>query len=282
MKGDLTLVDEILNRIQNPQDLTDLEEMIRLRCQQAYGSELPNGTLGNPLDKEQITPEIKIGYGWKDKTEEMTNLLVQLASYVGMVIQRDSPHRSYGDGTGKVKSRRISLVLSALKSQHILHIYHFENTYIDDKDVVDNFKTRACPELAYRDFNLDNNKCVVAHLVSPGGITRAGIERLQECQRDLDIKYKGAIKLDAMRLDELVWGEMYPAIQERYQDSSGKFGTHNINLKIKKLCKQLCDQTSHFKALKPSSKSNNINENQLSLFGELFSGSQVDCNQVKH
>jgi hypothetical protein len=63
LKGDPTLVDEILSRIQNPQDLVDLEGMIRLRRQHAYGGELPGGTLDNPLDLDQITSELE-AYGY--------------------------------------------------------------------------------------------------------------------------------------------------------------------------------------------------------------------------
>ena len=85
MNGDPTLVEEIIARIKDPQDLRDLEESIKTRRLKAYGdSSLPNGTLSNPL--VDITPEIKKGYGWHDKSEEMVNLLADLATHVGDIV----------------------------------------------------------------------------------------------------------------------------------------------------------------------------------------------------
>lgn len=72
-----------------------------------------------------------------------------------------------------------------------------------------------------------------------------------------------------MRLDELVWNELYPAIEERYQDSKGKFGGHYLNRKIKVICSQLCENKSSFH------KSKKLGEQkfeQLSIFSELFAG----------
>jgi hypothetical protein len=269
MQGDLSLVEEILDRIHSSQDLINLENIVKLRRERAYGSSLPSGTLSNPLRADQITAEIKNGYGWKNNVEEMTDLLVQLATYVGdMVISRDSPHRSYG--TTKAKSRMIPLVLRRLKDFHVLHVYHFGSDYTDDEKVVDIFKSKAYPELAYRDFNSKGIKLVVTHLVSPGGISDSGVQRLKECQRDLDIQYSGAIKLDAMRLDELVWGEMFPLIQERYRDDSGKFSQHHLNRTVTSTCKKLCSRVYiPPKALKPKQ----TDPNQLSLLGELFHSS---------
>jgi hypothetical protein len=272
LKGDPTLVDEILSRIQNPQDLVDLEGMIRLRRQHAYGGELPGGTLDNPLDLDQITSEIKSGYGWKGKATQMTELLITLATHVGdMVVSRDSPHRPYGGTTTKSKSRIIPLTLRSLEKQEILHIYHFQSDYIDDADVVDIFKTKAYPEIAYRDSKVKGVKTLVTHLVAPGGITKAAVERLRECQKDLDTKFKGAVVLDAMRLDELVWGEMYQQIKERYQDNDGKLAQHNFNRKIVGICQQLCDKTAYIKATKSRSKLKSSDENQLSFLSELLS-----------
>ena len=205
----------------------------------------------------------------------MTDLLVQLATHVGdMIIDRDLPHRPYGGVTSKAKSRIIPLMLRTLKNKDILHVYHFQCDYIDDENVVDIFKSRAYPEIAYRDFKDKGIKVVVTHLVAPGGVTKAAAERLKECQSDLDARFKGAIKLDAMRLDELVWGEMYPAIEERYSDTSGKIAQHHFNRKITTICKKLCDKTSGIKALRSRLKSNTVNENQLNLFSELLFGLQ--------
>lgn len=240
MKGDLTLVEEILDRIQNPVDLRDIAENIRARRTKAYGSDMPiPGTIDNPLT--EVTSDIKAGYGWENKVKDMTDGLAELAMHRGMYILRESPHRAYSS-TGRDKSRRIDLVLQTMENQETLHIYQFESTYIDDSTVVEVFAKRAYPELAHRDFSGKGIRYIVAHLVAPGGITLAGVERLKEIQATLNYKYEGRIKLDAMRLDELVWGEMYPAIEEKYQDAAGRFGGLHLNSKIKKLCKRLCEK----------------------------------------
>jgi hypothetical protein len=154
-----------------------------------------------------------------------------------------------------------------MENQETLHIYQFESTYIDDSTVVEAFAKRAYPELAHRDFSGEGVRYIVAHLVAPGGITFAGVERLREIQSTLDRKYEGRIRLDAMRLDELVWGEMYPAIEEKYQDSSGRFGGLHLNSKIKKLCKQLCEnRRSEAKQFSLQQSHQQSEAVQLSLF----------------
>lgn len=266
MKGDPTLVDEILARITDPATLQDLETTVQLRRQNAYRGDLPSGTMSNPL-VGIIPSEIKNGYGWVNKTPEMTDLLVRLATHVGdMVIQRESPHRAYGGSTSKAKSRTVPLILRALRDMTCLHVYQFESTYIDDGDVVEICQNRAYPEIVYRDYASKGVKVVVLHLVAPGGITQSGVERLKECQQTFDLKHQGGIQLDAMRLDELVWGEMYPAIAERYRDPEGVFATHHLNRQIKSLCKKLCDGISSSQRQLPPS-------GQLSLFGELLAES---------
>lgn len=265
MKGDPTLVDEILARITDPATLQDLETTIQIRQQTAYGGSLPIGTMSSPLTGV-ISSEVKSGYGWANKTPQMTDLLVCLATHVGdMVIQRESPHRAYGGLTSKSKSRTVPLILRALRDMTCLHVYQFESTYIDDADVVEICQNRAYPEIVYRDYASKGVKVVVVHLVAPGGITQAGVERLKECQQTFDLKYQGGIQLDAMRLDELVWGEMYPAIAERYQDSTGAFATYHLNRKIKPLCKKLCDGVPTLQKQLVSAGSG-----QLSLFSELL------------
>ena len=265
MNGDPSLVDEIISRMKDPQDLREVEESVKLRREKAYGGIIPSGTLSNPL--KEITPEIRQGYGWRNKTEEMTRLLADLATHVAdMVVGRESPHRAYG-AEGKVKSRIIPLTLRTLANLQTLHIYSFESSFIDDGDVIEVFQKRAYPEIAYRDYASKGVKRIVAYLVAPAGITTAGVERLSEIQKTLDSKYRGSIVLDAMRLDELVWGIMYPAIEERYSDGSGTFGKHHLNRTVKNLCKKLCQQTNFNKSL-PSA---NPEYRQLSLFGELLS-----------
>ncbi|NES66041.1 MAG: KilA-N domain-containing protein [Okeania sp. SIO2D1] len=261
MNGDPTLVDEILDRITHPQIIRDIENMIKERRNSAYGGGVPDGTMDNPL--REISSEVKTGYGWLNKTKEMTDLLVKLATHVGhFVIDREAPHRSYSS-TGKDKSRRISLTLRAMRNLEVLHAYQFVSNYIDDADVVEIFKKRSYPEIVWRD-KPPGTEFVVTHVVAPGGITEAGVKRLREIQRSLDKDYGGKLQLDAMRLDELVWGELYPRIKERYQDPSGKFGTHYLNRDIRKVCHRLCEP---FESASKAVQASHIK--QLELFNEL-------------
>ena len=261
MNGDPTLVEEIMDRISNPNDLRSIEESAKARRIVAYGKDMPSGTLDKPL--LEITPEIKNGYGWVNQTPQMTDLLVELATHVGdVVIQRDSPHRAYSK-TGKGgKSRIIPLTLKSIKDLRVLHIYWFDSSFVDDTDVVDVFLERAYPEVAYRDFSDKGIEIVVANLISPGGITKSGVERLRQIQETFDSKYDGKIQLNSMRLDELVWGFMYPAIAERYQDGLGKFATHNLNMKVKSICEKLCETKVN---VNTKNKKKEV-EGQLSLF----------------
>ena len=261
MNGDLTLVEEIMDRISSPEDLRAIEELARARRLVAYGEDIPVGTVDIPIT--ELTPELKNGYGWKNKTPQMLDLLVDLATHVGdIVIQRDSPHRPYSS-TGKGgKSRIIPLTLKSIRDLNTLYIYWFDSTFIDDTDVVEVFQKRAYPEIAYRDFKDKGIKLIVANIISPSGITQSGLDRLRQIQKILDKEHKGAIQLNSMRLDEMVWGYMYPAIAERYQDSFGKFATHNLNFKVKSLCTELCKKKTNYKALK---KQDNM-VNQLNIF----------------
>lgn len=238
MNGDPTLIDEILDRVTDKTQLFDLQEAINERINNAFTGDNPVGTVQNPI--EIITPELKATFIWINKVNEMTTLLGELASHVGnMVISRDNPHRPYSK-SGKAKSRIIPLTLRSIEKISVLHVYQFKSDYIDDQDVVEFFSQRAYPEIAYRD--KDNTiKCVVVHIVAPGGITKDALQRLNDIQYSLDMKYgKGVIKLDAMRLDELVWGEMYPKIKERYKDDDGCYGWHNLNKTVTSKCKKLC------------------------------------------
>lgn len=64
MNGDPTLVEEILDRIRDPQDLKQLEDSIRFRRSQFNDNDLQSGTISNPLT--EITSEIKTGV-WAKK-----------------------------------------------------------------------------------------------------------------------------------------------------------------------------------------------------------------------
>lgn len=155
------------------------------------------------------------------------------------------------------------MTLKSIKDLSVLHIYWFDSTFVDDTDIVEIFYERALPQIAYDSCKDKGIKIVVANIISPGGITEAGVERLKEIQKTLDCKYEGKIQLNSMRLDELVWGFMYPAIEERYQDSSGKFATHHLNMKVKSICKKLCSTKVN---ISNSKNRKELESTQLNLF----------------
>ena len=265
MKGDPSLIEEILQRIYESETLADLELAIRERRVRAYGEIVPLGTSDNPLS--EITPQIKKGYGWAGKEKQMTDLLVELATYRGgMVIHRQVPYKAYSQTSKDSKTRRIDLTLQLIENLDVLHLFQFEPDYVDDADVTDVFLTRAYPEVAYKHFSQKGIKYIVAHLVSPGGITDTGIERMKEVQEILDKKCQNRIKLDSMLLGELVWGEFYPAIERMYNELDGKYGRLFLYGTIRPICNRLCDPTTLTADKKALQQSKLPTANQLSLF----------------
>ena len=84
MNGDPTLVDEIMSRM-NPENLREVELSAKARREKAYGSNSAIGTLDNPILKRP-EKEIRYGYGWKKRTEEMIDNLTLLAAHTGVLI----------------------------------------------------------------------------------------------------------------------------------------------------------------------------------------------------
>lgn len=240
MNGDVSLVEEILSRINNPEDLENIENAARCKRAQSNPAafSLP-GTIENPLTS--ITPDIRKGHGWVNREKEMESLLSELAGYRGMFIHRQVPHRPYSQTAKSARSRRIDLILRSDEDPQLIKVYHFEPDYVDEADVADVFLGRSYPEIIYRD-QKDKYKSFVVYLVSPGGITDAAVERLKEAQTIIDKKCDGRVKLCAMRLDDLVWNEMYPGIEKQYKDSGGWFGHHHLHKDIRQLCEKLCDR----------------------------------------
>jgi hypothetical protein len=265
MKGDPSLIEEILQRIHEPETLADLELAIRERRVRAYGEIVPLGSSCNPLI--EITPQIKKGFGWAGKEKQMTDLLVELATYRGgMIIHRQAPYKAYSQTSKESKTRRIDLTLQLIENLDVLHLFQFEPDYVDDADVTDVFLTRAYPEVAYKHFSGKGIKYVVAHIVSPGGITETGIERIKEVQEILDRKYENKIKLDSMLLGELVWGEFYPAIERMYNELDGRYGRLFLYGTIRPICNRLCDPKTLTADKKALQESKLPTVNQLSLF----------------
>lgn len=258
MNGDVTLVEEILQRINNLEDLQRVEVAARERCtdepenldraefvEEPQSREFrvdngfPLGSEQNPLTK--ITTEIRQGNGWVGKEEKLEELLSSLAAYRGMFIHRQVPHRPWSQTAKSAKSRRIDLILCSTKDSNVLRAYHFEPDYVDEADVANVCLGRSYPEILFRDRN-ESYKHFEFYIVSPCGITDAGVKRLKEVQPIIDSNCDGRVKLGAMRLDKLVWDEMYPAIEDHHKDSNGRFGYNHLNGKIRKLCELLCDR----------------------------------------
>jgi len=269
MNGDASLVEEILNRINNPEDLEAIENAARQKRSRFYpvGEPLP-GSMENPLTAP-IKTSVRQGLGWAGREVEMEGLLSDLATYRGMFIQRQVPYRPYSETAKRARSRRIDLILRSEEDPGLISVYHFESDYIDEADVADIFLGRSYPQIVYRELNSRFRNFIV-YLVSPSGISDAGVERLKEAQGIIDKKCDGRVRLSAMRLDELVWGEMYPAIEAQYQDKNGWFGQHYLNNNVRNLCESLCQRPALPCATDPGSKrlrkKDYISPGQISLF----------------
>ena len=131
MNGDLTLVDEILERVKESQQRVPSVGIVDDFG--VYAEPEYFGTMSKPLTN--IPTPVKSGYGWKGNEMLMESWLTRLASYRGMYIHRQSPHRGYHP-TGKIGSRRVDLILIPFfdNDPDILDVYEFKSDYIDDYD----------------------------------------------------------------------------------------------------------------------------------------------------
>ena len=245
MDGDLTLVDEILERVKGSQQKVPsvgIVEDFELYTEPEYF-----GTLSKPLTN--IPTPVKSGYGWKGNEMLMESWLTRLASYRGMYIHRQSPHRGYHP-TGKIGSRRVDLILIPFfdNDPDVLDVYEFKSDYIDDYDVKDTFYSKNYIDIVIRDFLNKGFKFrkVRGRLVAPGGITKSAVEELIEIQKILRERYKDEsfeIELDALPLHQMVWNEMYSTIASRYEDDEGRYGYGFVLNSVQNLCRMLTDPT---------------------------------------
>lgn len=242
MNGDLTLVDEILDRVrfspQPPTVKTADDDLGYLYSEPEYF-----GTISNPL--RSIPTTVRSGYGWKGNETLMESWLTRLASHRGMYIHRQAPHRAYSS-TSKTSSRRIDLILIPLfdDESDVLNVYEFKSDYIDDFDVKDAFYSKNYIDIVIRDFLKKGFKFskVRGRLVAPGGITESAVTELNQIQGLLRSRYEAEdfeIELDALPLHQMVWEEMYPAIASKYEDEEGKFGYGFVISSVRSLCRML-------------------------------------------
>lgn len=245
MDGDLTLVDEILERVKGSQQRVSsvgIVDDFGLYTEPEYF-----GTISKPLTN--IPTPVRSGYGWKGNEMLMESWLTRLASYRGMYIHRQSPHRGYHP-TGKIGSRRVDLILIPFfdNDPDVLDVYEFKSDYIDDYDVKDTFYSKNYIDIVIRDFLNKGFKFrkIRGRLVAPGGITESAVEELIEIQKILRERYKDEgfeIELDALPLHQMVWNEMYPTIASKYEDDEGKYGYGFVLNSVQNLCRMLTDPT---------------------------------------
>jgi hypothetical protein len=173
MNGDLTLVDEILERVKSQQlSSVDSDKGIAEGVDYLYTDPPYYGTVFSPLTN--TPPEVRSGYGWKGNEALMESWLTRLASHRGMYIHRQVPSRAYYS-TSKTKSRRIDLILIPFfdNDSDVLSVYEFKSDYIDDYDVKDTFYSKNYIDIVVRDFLKKGFKFrkICGRLVAPGGIT---------------------------------------------------------------------------------------------------------------
>lgn len=241
MDGDLALVDEILERVKSSQSSSAVSsEAVTDEFEYPYAKPEFFGTVSNPLTS--IPSTVRSGYGWKGNEALMESWLVRLASYRGMYIHRQAPHRAYSS-TGKASSRRIDLILIPLFDDEsaVLSVYEFKSDYIDDYDVKDTFYSKNYIDIVIREFLKKGIKFskVRGRLVAPGGVTEAAVMELKQIQELLKTRYEAEdfeIELDALPLHQMVWDEMYPAIASKYEDEEGKFGYGFLISSVRSLC----------------------------------------------
>jgi hypothetical protein len=233
MNGDPSLADEILARMKASHVSEGFDCII---------ADPPfYGTIDNPLP-DKIPSLVKKGYGWQGNERLMEDWLILLISYRGGYLSRQSPHRSTSLSE-KVESRRIDLlVIPFFSSEHdALYVYEFKSNYVDGFDVSDAFYSKDYIDLAIRDFRkigFTFSK-VVGCLVSPAGITDAGVRKLKEIEITLNKRYQSenfTIVLDSLPLHKFVWDKIYPEIASRHEDEEGKFGYGFVNTEVKGLC----------------------------------------------
>lgn len=219
------------------------------------------GSIDNPITGSNITPEIRNGYGWKGNEKLMSDLLIQLITYRGAYILRESPHRSYFS-TEKQKSKRIDLILRLDESPGTIFVYEIKPDYIDYYDVNDTFGSKAYLEILLRDLcsrGLEYER-VVGCFVSPGGITVEALQTMGELQQRLNkiansgkaLNEELEVKLNSLLLCEFVRDELYPVIVGRHRDNKGNFGTGFISNTIDPLCEKLINPAPWIQQLRAS------------------------------
>ncbi len=210
-------------------------------------SESPYGTIVDPI--RELTVEIKNGYGWVGNERIMEDWLILLASYCNSHPWRQIPQRSFWK-TSTVSNRRFDLLLRPpvplyRNRDHVVILTDLKSNYVDSGVVSDTCLTKAYPEIALRELPKSGIRfeTLVFQMVSPCGITESGVDRLNDIRDLLTRKYGKKIFLDAIRLDDMIWNQIYPAIEQTYRDEDGSIGNQFLFVRdeILRLCGELCN-----------------------------------------
>lgn len=188
------------------------------------------GSMTNPI--QELSKEITSGHGWVGNETILEDLIVQLCSYAGLHPWRQIAIRSQ-DLTSKNKSRRLDLFLNQSFAAVYIYSYarqpsvviEFKSNYIDDTDINEACFVKNYPQNAYN--KLGKTYPLVFQFVSPAGITENGLAALRKAETFLQMEFP-KLYLSSVKLEYLVWQELYPAIERAYCDERGKIGRQFI------------------------------------------------------
>jgi len=215
--------------------------------------EPPLGSKDKPIT--ELTKDIKNGYGWAGSEDILEEWIVKLASYANLSPWRQVAQRVHYK-TSKNQSRRFDLLLRPQVPifkglERIIIVSELKSNYITHEDIKDAYEVKRYVDLAYVRFrNLYNRNppqqfktSLIFQFISPCGITEEGVEALKEVQKHADEKYKEKVYIDAIRLDDFVWNQLYPAIKQTYEDGSGKIGRQFLYIKenVTQICLEICN-----------------------------------------
>ncbi|MFN6539344.1 MAG: hypothetical protein RM021_023740 [Nostoc sp. EkiNYC01] len=215
--------------------------------------EPPLGSKDKPIT--ELTKDIVNGYGWAGSEDILEEWIVTLASYANLSPWRQVAQRIHYK-TSKNKSRRFDLLLRPQVSifkglERIIIVSELKSNYITYEDIKEVYEVKRYVDLAYNRFRnifyrnsyQQFKTSLVFQFISPCGITEEGIEALKEVQKHADEKYKDKVYIDAVRLDDFVWNQLYPAIIQTYEGGTGKIGSQfsYIKGKINQICLEICN-----------------------------------------
>ncbi|BAY29188.1 hypothetical protein NIES2107_10290 [Nostoc carneum NIES-2107] len=235
----LDLIEKIPSLLPSDKSISKLESLLSFK-------NLPYGSRENPIT--EITEDIQNGYGWAGNEDLLEQWVISLASYADLSPWRQIAQRNY-EVTSKNKTRRYDFLfrtsLPIFKDiEQATIICELKSNYINHEDISNIYYVKRYINLAYNRFSpTGKGKTLVFLFVSPCGITQEGVKILNEIQKDLSEKNNFDAYVDALRLDDLIWNKIYPAIKASYKDEQGRIGNQFVYVqeKIKQICLEICN-----------------------------------------